>query len=151
MWHPHKRKEKSPMETYYRIQALPTRQNTWEDISPSAKIRSHFILCQWDPRSNNQWESLSNHYYHKLLKKSYLLDWEYFKLQQKGLPHCGKQKVTLISQFITQKCHSKFKLKQDKNLKISYHIRQRNIEEHASSKGKYNIWSKIIAHQDAKS
>lgn len=137
------------METYYRIQALPTRQNTREDISPSAKI-SHFILCQGDPRSNNQGESLSDHYQYKLLKKSYLLDQEYFKLQQKGLPHCGKQKVTL-SQFITQMCHSKFKLKQDKNLKISYHIRQRNIEEHASSKGKYNIWSKIIAHQDAKS
>lgn len=34
---------------------------------------------------------------------------------------------------------------------MSYHIRQRNIEEHASSKCKYNIWSKIVAHQNAKS
>ena len=33
---------------------------------------------------------------------------------------------------------------------MSYHVCQRNIEEHASSKGKDDIWSKIIAHQDAK-
>ena len=53
------------------------------------------------------------------------------------------------SQFITQMFISKFKIQQ--NLKVSYHVCQRNIEEHASSKGKDNIWSKIIAHQDAKS
>lgn len=31
------------------------------------------------------------------------------------------------------------------------HVCQRNVEEHASSECKYDIWSKIVAHQNAES